>query len=209
MIASAALWLFTTKRGLQTLAVLAVLALAFAYRHKLINFGRGIGREEQRTEQVQGIRTGLDLDRRETKQRDGTIARRIGSADQQAALARARAEGYRAAEKELAEKQKQAPETEGKLTICEERVVKLKDAAEEDHKETKALVDKTLALADQVLNQKAYTARLESRFVELWNANPPKKRSWRCLKAWKCGEDRLKPPPLDEISAEAVVSPRN
>jgi hypothetical protein len=74
--------------------------------------------------------------------------------------------------------------------------VQTTSSAKQDERITK-LEEKDRIRAD-------YEYRLESRYIEIYNLNPPKARVWwPCLKAWKCGVKKL--PPLTPESLRNLL----
>lgn len=60
-------------------------------------------------------------------------------------------------------------------------------------------VDK-LEQRDQVRVE--YEAKLEGYYVRLYNLHPPRKRAPRCLYLWRCADNKLPVPGLEEIKKE-------
>jgi hypothetical protein len=203
VIANLGRWLVFTEKGRYCLLALALLTAGVIYRHKVFDRGKDVGKEIQRTEQVQGIKQGLDQDRTTTAKVDDAIVQRIAAAETRARNAEARAKQAYDAAQASKQAEQQATTPEQKLTECEGRAAQLETAYDARGEQIDSITAKFAEAVNRYENKAAYTERLEGRFVELWNSHPPMKRSWKCPKTWvfgigKCA-DKLKPPPLQEI----------
>lgn len=90
-------------------------------------------------------------------------------------------------ERRIAELVTVTPNLEGQLDKLSKRVDEL--AARGD-----ALQDKVSARDEKYAALAGYTNRLEGYFVTVYNATPKKRRAWKCLQVWRCGESKLAAP---------------
>lgn len=198
---SAGRWLLFTPTGRKVLLALVVAGVALYYRHQLIDAGKNLGRTEQREQQQETIKEGLGADRNATTVRDQQINARLAAAESKAASAEARSKQLYAEARAAKQAEPPTATVEQKLTVCEGVAAKMEGAYDARGEQLDQLMAANRELMAKYENKAAYTVRLEGRFVELWNSNPPKRKCWH--KFW-CGKDRLKPPPLDAIRAEVT-----
>jgi len=65
--------------------------------------------------------------------------------------------------------------------------------------EVAALKDKMAALDERDRARVEYEARLEGAYVRLYNLHPPRKRHPKCFYIWRCADNKLPAPGLDEL----------
>jgi len=71
-------------------------------------------------------------------------------------------------------------------------------------KEVAALRDQVSALEERDRARVEYERRLEQAYVQLYNLHPPRKRGWKCLRIWRCADNKLPVPGLEALKKGAT-----
>mgnify|MGYP001583013550 FL=1 len=94
-----------------------------------------------------------------------------------------------------AAEEKAIVEAVSQFPLCQKQVEATNAQVLEIKQQVQALTDKSAALEQKFDVLSGYTTRLESYYVQVYNALPRKRRGWKCLGLWACGKAKPLPVP--------------